>query len=128
MRKIREALRLKYGLGRSNREIAASLKVAHSTVGEYLRRAAEAGLSWPLGAEWDDARLEAMLFPPLPPSAVPRAEPDWSWVHRELSRHKGVTLQLLWLEYKQAHPEGLQYSRFCEVGVSNFVEISSRRG
>lgn len=114
MRKIREVLRLKYELGRSNREIGTSLKVSHSTVGEYVRRAAEAGVSWPLPAEWDDARLEAALSPALPPSKVPRPEPEWAWVHRELSRHKGVTLQLLWLEYKQAHADGYQYSRFCE--------------
>ena len=34
-------------------------------------------------------------------------------MHREL-RGKGVTLALLWEEYKAVHPEGLQYSRFCE--------------
>lgn len=36
------------------------------------------------------------------------------WIHREL-RRKGVTLQLLWAEYKQMHPtEGYQYSQFCQ--------------
>ncbi|MDE0356588.1 MAG: hypothetical protein OXN92_02450 [Gammaproteobacteria bacterium] len=35
-------------------------------------------------------------------------------MHRELTRHKRVTLQLLWLEYREAHPEGYQYSRFCD--------------
>ena len=114
MRKIRELLRLKYECRRSHREIAASLGLAHSTVSEYLRRAAEAGVSWPVPEEFDDERLEAALFPPWPPSRVPRPEPDWGWVHRELRRHKGVTLQLLWLEYKEAHPNGYQYSRFCE--------------
>ncbi len=54
MRKIREALRLKYGRGLSNRQIAASLKVAHSTVVQYLRRARRAGLSWPLDEGIDD--------------------------------------------------------------------------
>ena len=62
----------------------------------------------------DDAALEAALFPPLPPSRVPRPEPDCEQVHRELQRHKGVTLQLLWLEYLTAHPDGYRYSRFCE--------------
>lgn len=114
MRKIREALRLRHECGRSHREIARSLNIAHSTVREYLRRASEAGVSWPVPADWDDVRLESALFPRLPPSTVPRAEPDWSWVHRELARHKGVTLQLLWLEYKQVHADGYQYSRFCE--------------
>ena len=45
---------------------------------------------------------------------VARPEPDWARVHRELARHKGVTLQLLWLEYREAHPDGYQYSRFCD--------------
>jgi transposase len=54
------------------------------------------------------------LFPPLSPSTVPRTAPDFGWVHREL-RRKGVTLQLLWMEYKQAHPDGYQYSQFCEL-------------
>ena len=114
MRKIRDVLRLKYGLGRSHREIAAMLRISHSTVGSYVRRAREAGVSWPLPDELDDARLEAALYPPTPPSPVPRPEPDWARVHRELARHKGVTLQLLWLEYREAHPDGYQYSRFCE--------------
>lgn len=77
-------------------------------------RAREAGLSWPLPEGLDDAALEAALFPPLPPSRVPRPEPDWNRVHRELRRHKGVTLRLLWLEYRAVHPDGYGYSRFCD--------------
>ena len=34
-------------------------------------------------------------------------------MRREL-RGKNVTLALLWQEYKAIHPEGLQYSWFCE--------------
>ena len=52
--------------------------------------------------------------PARPPSGVPRPEPGWERVHRELTRHKGVTLQLPWLEYREAHPDGYQYSRFCD--------------
>ena len=62
MRKIRELLRLKYELGRSHREIAASLGIANSTVGSYVRRAGEAGVSCPLlPDDLDDAALEAAL-------------------------------------------------------------------
>ena len=114
MRKIRELLRLKYELRRSHREIATSLGIANSTVSDYARRAVAAGFTWPLPEGLDDAALEAALFPPLPPSRVPRPEPDWEQVHRELQRHKGVTLQLLWLEYLTVHPDGYRYSRFCE--------------
>lgn len=114
MRKVREVLRLKWEIGLSHRDVARSLGISHSTVIEYLRRAREAGLSWPLPEEMDDARLEALLFPASPPANVPRPLPDWSYVHQELPR-KGVTLQLLWLEYRQRHPDGYQYSRFCEL-------------
>ena len=114
MRKIRELMRLKYELGRSHREIAASLGVANSTVSDYVRRAVAAGFSWPLPEGLDDAALEAALFPALPPSRVPRPEPDWQYVHRELQRHKGVTLRLLWLEYRTVQANGYQYSRFCD--------------
>ena len=93
MRKIRDVLRLKYSLGRSNREIGAILRISHSTVGSYVRRAREAGVSWPLPDDLDDARLEAALYPPTAPSRVRRPEPDWARVHRELARHKGVTLE-----------------------------------
>jgi len=114
MRKIRELLRLKYEFGRSHREIATSLGIANSTVSDYMRRARAAGFSWPLPEELDDAALEAALFPAAPPSRVPRPEPNWGHVHRELQRHKGVTLQLLWLEYRADHRNGYQYSWFCE--------------
>ncbi len=99
MRRIREVLRLKHELRRSPREIARSLGIANSTVSDYARRASAAGLSWPLPEGLDDAALEAALFPP-PPSRVCRPEPDWDRVHRELQRQKGVTLELLWLEYR----------------------------
>ncbi len=112
MRKIRDVLRLKYGLGRSHREIAGILGISHSTVDGYVRRAREAGVSCPLPEGLDDGSLDAALYPARPPSRVPRPEPDWERVHRELARHKGVTLQLPWLEYREAHPDGYQYSRF----------------
>jgi transposase len=112
MRDIREVLRLTHELGLTERQIAASVRIAASTVHRYLDRAAQAGLGWPLPQELDDAALERTLFPPTPPSTVPRTAPDYGWMHREL-RRKGVTLQLLWMEYRQAHPDGYGYSQFC---------------
>ena len=114
MRKIKEVLRLKWAQGLSNRQIAKTCGIARPTVGEYLRRATEAGLAWPLPPDLDEAALERQLFPP-PPSlpAQARGVPDWSLVHQELKR-KGVTLFLLWQEYRETHPEGYQYSWFCD--------------
>ncbi|MET4104495.1 transposase [Roseovarius sp. MBR-78] len=42
------------------------------------------------------------------------AQPDWAWGHREL-RRKGVTLSLLWEEYRANYPEGYGYSRFTAL-------------
>ena len=114
MRKIKEVLRLKWERRLSNRQIAAACGVSRPTVSEYLRRLAEANLSWPLPENLDEAHLEQRLFPPSPdlPAEV-RGLPDWHQIHEEL-KGKYVTLFLLWQEYRQANPEGYQYSWFCE--------------
>lgn len=115
MRKIKEIFRLKSELDLSARQIARSCSISHSTVLEVLRRLEEAGLSWPLSEELDDAALEKMLFPERNKHDTgSRAQPDWAEVHRELKR-KGVTLQLLWQEYLKNNPGGYQYSYFCEL-------------
>src|SRR3982750_4314868 len=62
MRCVREILRLKHACGASDRVIARSTGVARSTVGDYLERAAAAGLGWPLPATLTDGALEALLF------------------------------------------------------------------
>lgn len=91
-----------------------SCGISRPAVDEYLRRAEAAGLSWPLPATLDDAALERLLFPAAPPlPAQARGLPDWPTIHREL-RRKGVTLFLLWQEYREQHPQGYQYSWFCE--------------
>ena len=115
MRKIREVLRFRHS-GFSLREIARSLDLGRSTVGDTLARADQAGLGWPLPVELDDTALERMLYyrAPVPRPGQPRPEPQWSALHQEL-RRKGVTRFLLWQEYRKDHPEGYGYSRFCEL-------------
>jgi transposase len=114
MRKIQEVLRLKWACRLSNREIARSCSISHSTVQEYLRRAEGAGLSWPLPDSLTEDALFQQLFPEhLPAEAQPRALPDWPQVHAEL-RKRNVTLKLLWTEYNQVHPDGFKYSQYCE--------------
>lgn len=114
MRKIKEVLRLKWAKRRSNRQIALACGIGRPTVSEYLHRAREAGLSWPLPSDLDEAALEQRLFPPPPALPAGKREiPDWSLIHRERQR-KGVTLFLLWQEYREQYPNGCQYSWFCE--------------
>ena len=115
MRKVREVLRLRHALGVSERQIAVTVGVSRSTVGEYLRRAAVIGITWPMPEGLDDGELERRLFtPPIFEPTLARPLPDWSYVHRELKR-RGVTLLLLWQEYRAAHADGYGYSRFCDL-------------
>ena len=115
MRKIREILRLVHEGRLSLRQVATCLSLSRDTINKTLTRARAAGLSWPLPEGLDEARLEALLYPPR--EALPKGErpvPDWQVIYHELKR-KGVTLQLLWEEYKLRHPDGYQYSRFSEL-------------
>jgi len=118
MRRVREILRLKFECGNSDRAIAVAVSVARSTVQLCLARFAAAGLSWPLPAALTEQGLEALLFAPLggsTPGKRRKTEPDWAVVHREL-RRPGVTLLLLWEEYRTAHQGGgYGYSRWCEL-------------
>lgn len=114
MRKTKEVLRLYYDLKLSKRKVARSCNIAASTVREHLRRAEAAGVKWPLPEGLDDAALEARLFPEdTSPFHASQPLPSMEYLHQEL-RIKGVTRQLLWLEYKERHPDGYEYSQFCE--------------
>lgn len=112
MRKIREVLRLKFDAGLSDSAIARSIGAARSTVNECLHRAKAAGIGWPLPGELDEAALYARLYPKVEArTRVPL--PDFAALQSELKR-PGVTRLLLWQEYKAAHPDGWQYSVFCD--------------
>ena len=112
MRKIREVLRLKYDLGLSKQQIATSCNICKTSVKRYLRRAEELGLAWPLPTELDDAGLELLLYPSE--ERFRHEMPDLQYIHQELKR-KGVTLFLLWEEYRERVPAGISYSRLCQV-------------
>ena len=114
MRRIREILRLKWEVGLSHRAIARSCSVGLGTVALYLQRAQEAGLTWPLPAEMDEAALEARLLRGPRSPTGPRPQPEVAHIHEELKR-PSVTLHLLWMEYLEEHPSGYRYSQFCEI-------------
>jgi len=81
LRRIKEILRLKHEAGLSNRAIAGACKISNSTVGEYLRRADAAGISWPL-LEISEEDLYQKLFPEQKPEVEKvRPLPDWDAVY-----------------------------------------------
>jgi transposase len=115
MRTIREILRLSWDCKLSQRQIASSCNIARSSVGEYIRRAQAAGLSWPLPADYDDdEKLDKLLFPPQPGTTVQRPLPDFNEISQKLQM-KGATLALFWERYKCENQDGYQYSHFCEL-------------
>jgi transposase len=117
MRKIKEVLRLRFELGLGQRAIARACSISQSTVHEYLKRAEAAKVPWPLPESWDEERVEKVLFgEPRPIEQFPeRVRPDFPALHAQLQQHSHLTLQLAWEEYRQVHPDGYGYSRFCEL-------------
>ncbi|MDH5205702.1 MAG: IS21 family transposase [Hylemonella sp.] len=113
IRMIKDILRLKYQGGLSHGAIASSLCLSKGVVAKYLRLAGAAGLDWQATADLDEASLERRLLGrSVAQSRV--VEPDFARVHIELHR-KGVTLMLLWQEYRASH-EGQRtwaYTQFC---------------
>ena len=114
MRKTREILRLYHELKLGKKQIAKICSVSPSTVVEYVRKAKAGGLRWPLPEDLDDTAIEALLFPAEPVKESGRPLPVMAELRKEL-QSKGVTLMLLWQEYKERYPEGYQYSQFCDI-------------
>ena len=117
MRKIKEVLRLHFGLGLHQDQIARSCSIGQATVHRYLEKAGAAKLGWPLPDDLDDRQLDQLLFPaqPLRTPSQPRPSLDFGQLHAQIQTHKHLTRQLLWEEYRETHPDGYGYSRFCEL-------------
>lgn len=119
MRKIKEVLRLKFECQLSEHEIAYSCQISRTTVRDYLRRATMAHLNWAEAAALGEVQLIERLFPvQLPPSqADSRPTPDFQYIYDQLRTYRkyNLTLTQLWTEYKEAHPDGYQYSQFCDL-------------
>ena len=83
----------------SLRQVAARVGNSHHTVKNVIDTAAKNGVAWPIEEDVTNQELEKLLFPDRMVSKnVMYAEPDYSYIHKELSK-KGVTLTLLWNEY-----------------------------
>jgi transposase len=110
MRMIKDILRLK-GEGLSHERVAASLSISKGVVAKYLGLAGAAGLDWHAAAALDEAALERRLLGRDPGVVV---LPDYARIHVEL-RRKGMTLLLLWQEYREANvgARTWAYTQFC---------------
>lgn len=114
IRMIKDVLRLKLHGGLSHEAIGRSLSISKGVVAKYVSLAAAGGLDWATVAGLSEAELERRLLGrSVDETRV--VEPDFGRIHVEL-RRKGVTLTLLWQEYRAAH-EGRRtwgFTQFCE--------------
>ena len=111
MRKVKKVLGFHFEEGRSARAIATHCGMARRSVASVLERFAASGLSWPEAGDMAEEALEAALFP-APTQAAPQQEVDWAKVETDLSE-QGVTLKLLWEEWRETHPGGMSYPTWC---------------
>jgi|SRR5579859_2741258 len=123
MRKVREILRLTYDAGLASREVARRVGVGSTGVRVMLQRFRASELLWPLPEDLTDTALELALYGVAATRGGQRdrPEPDWAVVNRELKR-KHVTLQILWDEYIEAHPDGYRYSRYVAARLMWFSD------
>jgi len=110
MRKAKRVLAFHFDEGRSARGIAIHCGLARRSVALVLERFAASGLSWPEARDLDDDALEAALYPV--PREAPAEDVDWAKVEKDLSR-RGMTLKLLWEEWRETHPDGMSYVTWC---------------
>ena len=116
MRKIAEVLRLKWACRLTNREIARSCSISHSTVSEYVKRAEAVGITFPIPEALNEDELYRQLFPEKAKAAdlAVKPLPDWEKVRKELKK-RNVTQRLLWEEYRETYPLGNGYSQYCDL-------------
>ena len=110
MRKVRKVLAYHFDEGRGARSIAVHCGLSRRSVAQTLERFAASGLSWPEAGALDDAALEEALYRRSHAAQCP--EVDWAAVEQALSG-RGVTLRLLWEEWRETHPDGMSYPTWC---------------
>ncbi len=118
MYRIREVLRLS-AAGLTVRQVAAGARLSIGAVSKYLNAARAAGVGWPIPEDWDDAELERRVYGETVSRPSKFVMPSCAAIHQELKRHRHVTLQLLWEEYRAEHgPAAYSYSEFCTQDIT----------
>ena len=114
MRCVKEALRQKWVVKRTHREVGLSLGISSAAVSGLMARAAALGWNdWAAVEALGEEALEERLYGPRVKPGASRPLPDPAYLHAE-RRRPGVTLELLHLEYLDANPNGYRYTAFCD--------------
>jgi transposase len=114
MEKIREILKLSLEQKMSLRSVSSATGVSKTTVGEYLLEFKRSGLPYEELSKLSDDLLSSLFENSncVSNKKYEELSVEFEGYEKELKR-PGVTLYLLWEEYKNKHPEGFSYSRFC---------------
>jgi transposase len=112
MKKLREVFRLKFEFGYSHRQISDSVGISPGTVSVYINLLKVSGLTWSEIKSESDEQIEQYIFR-HPAKGITRAQPDWTKIRLELQK-KGVTILLLWNEYREENPDGFGYTQFTK--------------
>ena len=98
MEKAKEILRLSLQMGLSQRDVARGTGCSLGMVSTVLNRIKEAAVTDPFSLSTKE--LGSIIYPPA--KERDKAEPDFQHIDLEMKK-KGVTLGLLWEEYKARH-------------------------
>jgi transposase len=115
MKKIKEILKLRFITEISLRQISRAVNVPNSTVSDYCKRFKITNYTIDELLKYDEDKIYQILFPEKKPSkkCKDRPVPDVQYIHKEIAK-KGVTYELLWMEYKEQNPNGYGLSQFKE--------------
>ena len=113
MRKLKEAARLLLEFKLGVRPIARACNVSTSTAHAYVDRLKELDVPYAEIAAMGDDELEELLFP-KEEKAPAKPLPDFDYLSKEMTK-PGVTLQILYEEYRRDKPGGYERSRFYDL-------------
>jgi transposase len=106
---VRELLRILCVGDMSYRQIAKICCVSHNTVRRYDRIRTKHQLTEEALNKFDDTQLEQFFDNRLKHVDSPKPLPNFEQIYSELKK-RGVTLEILWQEYRAEHPDGYSYS------------------
>lgn len=144
MQKIRNVIRQVLTTSLSDADIKRSTLVSKNTVRRYRGIAYEKGYRWDELSSLSDVELDAK-FNSVLRRMTRKRRPDFAAIHADMQQ-KGVTLMLLWEEYRLSSPDdALSYSQFTDYyrkhvagidrvmrqthlpGAKTFVDFSGKR-
>jgi len=113
MRQIKEMIRLCVCCKMTYRQAGRAVRVAHKIVSRNVRKYLSLGMSWEKFEKLDEERIQDLFHKRKGvDTRYQELEKEFPYIEKELGR-KGVTLRLLWEEYKQGRLFWYEYSQFC---------------